>query len=160
MFRRALCRPTRFATPSSKPDHNREEPCPCRGRYYLASPVTGMWDRQAAAALAQFFEDRVPGPLSRPSNPASATRTLGPRDSNLAKLANGQSLAVLKSTASVYDHRHNAPAGVLGGGKAVLEHFDYLTDNRRQKLLRLLPISPGTMASPSMLRSARLGAWA
>ncbi len=109
-----------------------------RGRYYLASPVTGMWDRQTAAALAQFFEDQGPGVPGRPSNPASTTRSLGPRDSNLAKLARGQSLAVLKGTASVYDYRHNAPAGKIGGVRLELLRREFLGQDRHQKLARLL----------------------
>ena len=92
-----------------------------------------MWDRQTAAALAQFFADQGPGVPGRPSNPASTTRTLGPRDSNLAKLAQGQSLAVLKGTASVYDYRHGSPGGRIAGPDA-----GRLSNRQRQMLAQLL----------------------
>ena len=104
-----------------------------RGRYYLTSPVTGMWDRQTAAALAQFFEDQGPGVPGRPSNPASTTRSLGPRDSNLAKLARGQSLAVLKGTASVYDYKPGARGGTIGGTRS-----ERLPPNRQHALNKII----------------------
>ena len=81
-----------------------------------------MWDRQTAAALAQFFEDqrsgptrRLPGRADPPGTPDATRRTLGPRDNTLKVLANGQSLAVLKGTAVPYDYNPQAAAGTIRG---------------------------------------------
>ena len=105
------------------------------GRPFLASRVTGRFDRETAEALARFFADQRPGPLNRPPDRQAARQCLkaGTVDSNLAILARGQSIAVLKGTATPYDYQHRAAPGRICGPLA-----DQLPSDRRPALERLL----------------------
>ncbi len=109
------------------------------GRAFLAARVQpGRFDPATAEALARFLDDQRPGPPARAGQPPSLparqhTLRAGSADSDFALLARGQSLAVLKGTATPYDYQHRAAPGRICGPLA-----DQLPSGRRPALERLL----------------------